>query len=249
MNASREPPAFVAARLLVVEHDEILRRRLCEYLDAYAFAAVGVATLSDARELLKRHGFDVVTLDLNVGADDGLTLLRELVADNGPLVIITSRRAEETDRVAALEVGAADYLVKPFSFRELVARVRGLLRRQAGPRRMPSGRRIAKFDRWTIDLRAHLATDDSGRGIDLTVGELGLLRAFLEHPHRALVRHELMALTRRDDAVVFPRTIDVLVARLRRKLERNPRKPTILRTIRGAGYRFEPDVTWETVCD
>ena len=213
------------------------------------FDAVGVATLRDARELMRLNPFDAVTLDLNLGSEDGLTLLRELVAMTSPPVFVTSSRAEEADRVSALEIGAADYLVKPFSFRELIARVSGVLRRQAEPRRMVAARRIAKFDRWTIDLRALVASDDSGNRIDLTVGELELLGAFLDHPHQALTRHELMAITSRDDAEVFPRTIDVLVARLRHKLEINPHSPTIVRTVRGAGYRFEPDVTWDRLAD
>ena len=233
------------ARILVVEHDDAMRRGLCEYLDAHMFAAVGVATAHDARELLRLNSFDAVTLELNLGAEDGLPLLREVVAIAGPPIFITSARVEEADRVAAIEIGATDYLVKPFSFRELIARISGVLRRQAEPRRLVSVRRIAKFDRWTIDLRALVATDASGRQIELTVGEMGLLGAFLDHPHRALTRHELLDMTSRDDGDVFLRTIDVLVARLRRKLENEPHRPRILRTIRGAGYRFEPEITWE----
>src|SRR5262249_17787745 len=157
--------------------------------------------------------------DLNLGAEDGLDLARELAMQRRPPVIITSARTEEADRVLGLELGADDYIIKPYSMRELAARIRVVLRRGAEPRRALGPRRIARFDRWRVDLTAHRATDAGGRVVDLTVGELALLRVFLDHPNRVVVRHELLALTRGDDADVFSRSIDVLITRLRQKLE------------------------------
>jgi DNA-binding response OmpR family regulator len=234
------------ARILVVDDDARVGDLLVEYLGSQAFSPTAVATLADARALLAAHRFDVVLLDLNLGSQDGLDLARELVASQGPPVLIISARGDETDRVVGLEIGVEDYLVKPFSFRELAARIRGVLRRFQEPRRVLRPRRVARFDRWTVDLAAHLAVDGEGTRVELTVGELALLRVFLDNPHRVLLRHELLALTRRDDAKVVPRTIDVLVTRLRRKLEQRPRTPRMLRTVRGEGYRFDPEVMWDT---
>jgi len=231
--------------VLVVEDDESLRAGVCRYLETQNLAATGVAGLHAARDFLQRQTFDVVVLDLNLGAEDGLDLARELAIQQRPPVIITSGRVDEADRVVGLELGADDYVTKPFSFRELVARIRGVLRRVAEPTRALTRRRIARFDRWAVDLTAHRATDSTGNIVELTVGELALLRAFLDHPNRVLLRHELLALTRGDEAEVFSRTIDVLITRLRRKLEPNHRRPELIRTVRGEGYLFDPAVTWE----
>lgn len=239
------PDGPVLSQVLMVEDDPQLRHRVVEYLKSQNLAPTGVASLADARALLKQHRFDAVVLDLNLGSEDGLDLARELAAVKGPPVLIVSGRSEETDRIVGLELGADDYLSKPFSFRELAARIRSVLRRTSAPRRSVARRRIARFDRWRVDLGAHIAEDSAGARVELTVGELAVLRSFLDHPHKVLWRHELLALTRRDDAAVFPRTIDVLVARLRRKLERAPRRPELIRTVRGEGYCFEQAVDWE----
>jgi DNA-binding response OmpR family regulator len=231
--------------ILVVEDDESLRNGLCRYLESQNHAATGVATLGAARELLHLHTFDVVVLDLNLGQEDGLDLARELALERRPPVIITSGRVDEADRILGLELGAYDYVIKPFSFRELLARIKGVLRRSIEPRRSVTHRRVARFDRWAIDLTAHAATDLDGRIVRLTVGELALLRAFLDHPNRVLLRNELLSMTRGDDAEVFSRTIDVLIARLRRKLEPDQGEPELIRTVRGEGYLFDRQVSWE----
>jgi two-component system OmpR family response regulator len=231
--------------VLVVEDDESLRNGLCRYLDSQNLAATGVATLGAARELLRLHRFDVVVLDLNLGPEDGLDLARELAVQRRPPVVITSGRVEEADRIVGLELGADDYMTKPFSFRELLARIKGVLRRSAEPQRPVAHRRVARFDRWAVDITAHRATDESGKVVHLTVGELALLRAFLDHPNRVLLRNELLSLTRRDDAEVFSRTVDVLITRLRRKLEIDRHRPAFIRTVRGEGYLFDQHVSWE----
>lgn len=230
--------------VLVVEDDDVLAQRLAEYLGGRGITATPVATLASARELLKRHQFDAVVLDLNLGRDDGLVLARELAESGGPPVVIASGRIEESDRILGLELGADDYLVKPYSFRELLARLKVVMRRSRESRHRPSARRVARFDQWTFDATALRLTDQGGREVDVTPGELTLLRVFLEHPDRVLLRNQILALTKRSDADVFDRAIDVLVGRLRRKLEADPKKPRLIRTIRGEGYRFAARVSW-----
>jgi DNA-binding response OmpR family regulator len=202
-------------------------------------------TLKSSRDLLALHRFGLVLLDLQLEQEDGMALVKELDLQGGPPVIIVSARAEEAERVLGLELGADDYLVKPFSFRELIARIH-VVQRRAGERRHRLARhRVARFGIWTVDLTSHRVQDQTGHSVHLTAGELAVLRAFLEHPGRVLWRHELLALTRSKDSDAVDRAIDVLVARLRRKLESDPRRPMLITTIRGAGYRFGHAVAWE----
>src|SRR5215468_7701423 len=187
-------PGATAARVpqvLIVEDDASLREIAAQYLQSQSLGAAGVASLSEARELLRLHHFDLVVLDLNLAGEDGLDLLRELALQRRPPVIIVSGRIEEADRVVGLELGADDYMTKPFSMRELTARIRMVLRRVAETHRGLGARRIARFDRWMVDLKAHRAVHDAGGAVRLTSGELSLLRVFLEYPNRVLLRHEL----------------------------------------------------------
>jgi two-component system, OmpR family, response regulator len=234
--------------VLVVEDDEVLATRLCEYLSARGMSATPVETLTSARQMLKRHQFDAVVLDLNLGEHDGLALARELAENAGPPVVIASSRIDESDRVLGLELGADDYLVKPYSFRELLARIKVVLRRTRTARRSPS-RRIATFGRWTFDASALRLADHAGREVPVTGGEMALLRVFIEHPDRVLLRSQILALTKRSDAEVFDRAIDVLVGRLRRKIEEDPKRPRLILTVRGEGYRFAADVKWSASAD
>jgi two-component system OmpR family response regulator len=234
--------------VLVVEDDEVLAARVSEYLGARGISATPVETLPSARQMLRRHQFDVVVLDLNLGEHDGLALARELAENAGPPVLIASSRIDESDRVLGLELGADDYLVKPYSFRELLARIKVLLRRARAPRRSPS-RRIATFGRWTFDASALRLADQSGHEIPVTGGEMALLRVFIEHPDRVLLRSQILQLTKRSDAEVFDRAIDVLVGRLRRKIEDDPKRPRLILTVRGEGYRFAADVKWSATAD
>jgi two-component system OmpR family response regulator len=229
--------------VLVAEHDEVLAARLCEYLSARGMSAMPVETLTSARQMLKRHQFDAVILDLNLGEHGGLALARELAENSGPPVVLASSRIEESDRVLGLELGADDYLVKPYSFRELLARIKVVLRRTRRSRRPPR-RRTATFGRWTFDASALRLADHSGREVPITGGEMALLRVFIEHPDRVLLRSQIIALTKRGDAEVDDRAIDVLVGRLRRKIEDDPRRPRLVLTVRGEGYRFTADVKW-----
>jgi DNA-binding response OmpR family regulator len=229
----------------LVEDDLALANRLTEYLSGRGIPTTAVNTLSAARDLLRRHDFDVVVLDLNLGNEDGLVLARELSASGGPPVVITSSRVDEPDRVLGLELGADDYLVKPYSFRELLARLKAVGRRREGRPTM-TARRVAHVGPWIIDLTAHRVRDEQGHEVTITPGEMTLLRVFLEHPDRVLLRHQIIALSGRSDTEVFDRAIDVLVGRLRRKLEPDPKHPQLIRTIRGEGYRLTAQVHWST---
>jgi two-component system OmpR family response regulator len=230
--------------VLVAEDDPDLRGRVVAYLEAHGLVATVVDSVAAARAALRQNAYGGVILDWTLRGEDGLVIARELMARGGPPVLVTSSRSNEVDRVIALDTGADDYLVKPYGFRELLARLRAVQRRTVRPGQQVAGRHLARFDHWTVDLAAHRAMHEDGWHIGMTSGELSLLRAFLDHPNRVLYRHELLSLTRRDDAAVFDRTVDVLVSRLRRKLELDPSSPQFIQTVRGEGYLFTQAVDW-----
>ncbi len=234
------------ARVLVVDDDTVLAARVVSYLESHGLSATPVTTLADARHLLRAHAFDVVVLDLSLPGENGLDLLHELVAARGAPVLIASALTEESERVLALESGAADYLVKPFGFRELLARLRGAVRHGLRhPYLQVRSHRVARVGPWCIEPQAHVAVDDRGQRVVFTAGEMALLMVFLDHAGRVLTRQELLMLTRDDDSSVFLRTIDVLVARVRRKLDVSPDRPSAIQTVRGQGYRLDAAVTWD----
>ena len=184
---------------------------------------------------------NLVILDLRLGQEDGLDLLREVRSSSDvPVIIITGHRPDDIDRVVGLELGADDYVTKPFNLRELLARVRAVLRRlnsrRASPSREPQ-RGCWRFSGWQLDRRTRRLTDPSGAPVALTKGEYALLVAFLEAPQRPLSREYLMQTTRAHEDV-FDRSIDVQILRLRRKLERDPSTPRVIQTERGVGYVF-----------
>jgi len=190
---------------------------------------------------LTRSRPDLVILDLRLGREDGLDLLREIRADSDiPVIIITGHRRDEIDRVLGLELGADDYITKPFGLRELLARIRAVLRRReagqaAAQRDAEKGR--CKFGSWQLDRRERRLTNSSGEPITLTKGEYALLIAFLDAPQRPLTREQLLQATRIHEDV-FDRSINVQVLRLRRKLETDPAAPSIIQSVRGVGYVF-----------
>jgi DNA-binding response OmpR family regulator len=230
--------------VLYLDADTALRQQVAVYLEGYGFAVVQADRPAEVRELLAAHRFDVVVLDAALPSDDGSLLIRDVATRFDAAVVVTSSRAEEAERILALEAGADHYLVKPFGFRALVAHVRAACRR-AAPRRPNTGRRVARFAEWSVDLAAHRA-DTPDRGVDLTSGETAILRVLLERPLQVFSRARLLSSTRRDDSEVFDRTVDVLISRLRHKLERDPLRPEFIQTIRGEGYRFSVPVRWET---
>jgi len=227
--------------VLVVEDDPALQRMILNY-----FVENNIRTLvaSNGQEMVDHLGgaeVNLVILDLRLGLEDGLDLLRKVrLSSEVPVIIITGHRLDEIDRVVGLELGADDYLTKPFNLRELLARVRAILRRfdvgRAAPPRDPERGRF-RFSGWQLDRRSRQLTDPSGVPVALTKGEYAMLLAFLEAPQRPLSREQLLQATRVHEDV-FDRSIDVQILRLRRKLERDPSAPRVIQTERGVGYVF-----------
>jgi DNA-binding response OmpR family regulator len=223
-------------RILVVDDDTALRELVVDYLTSSGFLVEGVGDGDAFRNSMALHGADLVVLDLMLPGEDGLSLLKWLRTDGGPPVIIVSARGEEVDRVVGLEVGADDYLPKPFGPRELLARVRAVLRRGSSSPKEDSSYNFGSF---RLDISSHVLVHDSNE-VPLTSGEFTLLRIFLEHPNQVLSRDQLITLVKGYERDAFDRSIDVRVTRLRRKIEANPESPIYLRTIWGEGYLFSP---------
>ncbi|WP_419760319.1 response regulator [Acidisoma sp.] len=228
------------ARVLIVDDDAAFRGMLASYLEGQNMQ---VSTSSSGEEM-SRHMVarepDLVLLDLRLDKEDGLDLLRELRSrSNVPVIIMTGHRRDEIDRVVGLELGADDYLSKPFGLRELLARIRAVLRRHEFGRNDIDDQTSGgyRFEGWELDLKAHRLVGKAGDPVQLTKGEYALLVAFLAAPNRPLTREHLLQATRVHEDV-FDRSIDVQVLRLRRKLELDPTAPRIIQTERGIGYRF-----------
>jgi two-component system OmpR family response regulator len=226
--------------VLAVDDDPAVRAMITEYLVDQNLRVSAVANGGEMSRVLRAGGVDVVILDLKLGDEDGLDLVRALRANsNLPIIVLTGHLREEVDRVVGLELGADDYLTKPFNPRELLARIRAILRRSGPPAWRPAmnSKRIRyRFAGWDLDLRTRRLTSPSGEIVPLTKGELDLLTAFLQAPQRVLSREHLLAASRVDDTEVFDRAIDVQILRLRRKLEVDPSAPVLIQTKRGAGY-------------
>ncbi|MFT3922129.1 MAG: response regulator transcription factor [Myxococcales bacterium] len=225
-------------RVLLVEDDERLARLTQRYLESHAIVVTWVADgLQGLTEALSNRP-DVVLLDISLPGMDGLSVCRELRARSDvPLVMLTARD-EEDDRVAGLELGADDYMAKPFSSRELLARLRAHARRARG--RVGPAQKLLQVGRLTLDPRTLAATLD-GRPLSLTAYEFALLRALAEHAGRVLGREQLLVLAKGSAEEAFDRSIDVQISRLRQKLGDDSRQPTLLKTIRGAGYMLAPE--------
>src|SRR5246127_4346104 len=222
---------------LVVEDDSTMRHLVTNYLEDHDIHAISTSRREEAAGLIARSQPDLVVLDLRLGQEDGLHLLREIRASSDvPVIITTGHRRDEIDRVVGLELGADDYITKPFGLRELLARIRAVLRRRAaGQGDQEKGR--CRFGGWQLDRRIRRLTDSSGTAVALTKGEYTLLIAFLDAPQRPLSREHLLQATRIHEDV-FDRTIDVQVLRLRRMLDTDPSAPSIIQTECGVGYVF-----------
>ena len=236
-----------AARILVVDDDPAMRHMLVNYFTGENLQASSVAGRQDMMRHFVGSEPNLVVLDLRLDREDGLDLLREIRARSDvPVIIMTGHRRDEIDRVVGLELGADDYITKPFGLRELLARVRAVLRRQElgranSARREESGGGY-RFAGWTLDQRRRRLSDPSGEPVALTKSEFGLLLAFLEAPGRPLSREHLLQATRVHEDI-FDRSIDVQVLRLRRKLEADSSAPRVIQTERGVGYMFALPVT------
>ena len=233
--------------LLVVDDDREIRSLLSQFLTRHGFRVTGAKDGVEMMRTLDSARVDLIVLDLMMPGEDGLSLCRRLRATpetaQTPVIMLTAM-GEETDRIVGLEMGADDYLAKPFSPRELLARVKAVLRRASGP--PVAGGAAGKtlgFEGWTLDLAKRELRSPDGVLVQLSAGEYDLLVAFVEHPQRVLTRDQLLDLARGRSAVPFDRSIDVQVSRLRRKIEPDPAEPTMIKTVRGGGYLFTPAVT------
>ncbi|MFM5881637.1 response regulator [Aeromonas sanarellii] len=232
--------------LVVDDHSEI-RDLLKRFLEQHGMRVSCARDGKEMKRLLDEREFDLLVLDLMMPGEDGLTLCRELrVKSRLPIIMLTAM-GEETDRIIGLEMGADDYLAKPFNPRELLARIKAVMRRtQAESLPVPEAlTRDLRFDRWLLDVNRRELVDEEGVGMSLSTAEFDLLKVFLERPQRVLSRDQLLDLARGREAVAFDRAIDTLVSRLRRKLERDPKNPELIKTIWGGGYLFAADVTQE----
>jgi DNA-binding response OmpR family regulator len=231
-------------RILVVEDDAATRDLVAQYLGDYKFRVSLAATSAEAEKQLAEEVVDLVVLDLNLPDQDGLNFARRLRDQSSIPIVILTGRAEEVDRVLGLELGADDYVTKPFSPRELLARIRAVLRRTQGTK--PGGRREGelrayRFAGWELRMGTRKLVSPEGKSIQLTSGEFSLLAAFVKVPRQILSRDQLLEATRLYDDV-YDRSIDVQILRLRRKIEANPAEPKIIKTERGAGYYLDVDV-------
>ena len=242
------PP--LAHRVLVVDDDHALRSLLADYLTASGFVVDGACDGVQMRACMARNRPDAIVLDLMLPGEDGLSLARELRKRSDLPILMLSARGEEIDRVVGLEVGADDYLAKPFGPRELLARLRALLRRArpAGATEIPApapppavtgAPHLHHFGPFTLDTDAWRLLRE-GVEVSTSSGEIELLRIFVEHPNRVLSRDTLVDRLKGYERSAFDRSIDVRVTRLRRKIEADPAHPVFIRTVRGEGYLFHP---------
>ncbi|WP_292427212.1 response regulator [Mesorhizobium sp.] len=227
--------------ILVVDDDPDMRAMLANYLEGENFRVSAVADGRAMSRVFNERTVDLMILDMRLADEDGFDIMRRLGSPpEAPIIIITGHRREETDRIVGLELGADDYITKPFSLRELLARVRAVLRRAGAAQRRPQRKRHTRyrFAGWELDQRSRSLKSPDGEATPLTAGEFNLLVALLRSPRQILSREQLLAASRMHDEEVFDRSIDVQILRLRRKLEANPSEPKLIVTERGAGYVF-----------
>ena len=244
MDKPDRTPDLVPDRILIVDDDPEIRRLLVDYLTRNGFEAISARDGREMWHALERHAIDLVVLDLMLPDTDGLTLCRDMRAKAGtsvkanlPVLMLTAR-GEETDRIIGIEMGADDYLVKPFNPRELLARIKSILRRTRAlpPNLAPEAARFLVFSGWTLDTAERLLTAPDGVATPLSGGEFRLLRILLDHPNRVLTRDQLTEMIHGREAEPFDRAIDVQVSRLRQRLRDDSREPALLKTVRGEGY-------------
>ena len=237
METRTEQSGPAGARILMVDDDPGIRDVVSDFLGKHGYQ---VETAGDAREMeqaLDRGSVDLIVLDVMLPGEDGLAICRRLAVGEGPPIIMLSAMGEDTDRIVGLELGADDYLSKPCNPRELLARVRAVLRRAngEGAAKEPPAK-VIRFAGWTLEPGRRRLLNPDGAEISLTGGEYELLLVLVERPNRVLTRDMLMDLLRGRQAGPFDRAIDVAVSRLRRKLEDDGRNPSLIKTVRGGGY-------------
>lgn len=233
-----------STHILVVDDHSEIRDLLKRFLEQHGLRVSCARDGKEMKRLLEEREFALLVLDLMMPGEDGLTLCRELRAKSSLPIIMLTAMGEETDRIIGLEMGADDYLAKPFNPRELLARIKAVMRRTQADNQ-PAAETLTRdlrFDRWLLDINRRELVDEDGVGLSLSTAEFDLLKVFLERPQRVLSRDQLLDLARGREAVAFDRAIDTLVSRLRRKLERDPKNPELIKTIWGGGYMFSADV-------
>ena len=230
--------------LLLVDDEPALREPLSDYLVRQGFAVTEAESAARARSLLADERPDLVLLDIMMPGEDGLSLCRHLVETRAIPVILLTARGEATDRIVGLEMGADDYVVKPFEPRELVARIRSVLRR-AGREPAPQEDHVLLFEGWTLDPLKRRLTDADDTVVALSTADFRLLMALAENPRKVMDRDRLLDLVQGREAQLFDRAVDNQVSRLRRKIETDPKNPTLIQTVRGGGYMLAADVRRE----
>jgi len=231
------------ATLLLVDDEASLREPLSEYLSRQGFAVVQAASAAEARSQLRSQRPDLVLLDIMMPGEDGLSLCRHLVeAQDVPTILLTAK-GEATDRIVGLEIGADDYVVKPFEPRELVARIRSVLRRSSRNSLPLAEDEMFHFEGWTLDPLKRRLSDPEGANVAISSAEFRLLIAFLEHPRQVLDRDRLLEMVQGREAHLFDRAVDNQVSRLRRKIEADTRNPQLIQTVWGGGYMLASDVS------
>lgn len=231
--------------ILIVDDDREIRALVGKALERESFRVSAVKDGAEMARVLEKSAIDLIVLDVMLPVRDGLALCRDLRArnDRTPIILLTAR-GEDVDRIIGLEMGADDYVSKPFNSRELIARIRAVLRRASAPR-AGSGARSARylaFAGWRLDTAARELMSDAGAVVSLSTGEYDLLFVFATHPQEVLTRDQLLDLAKGRSAVVFDRSIDIQVSRLRRRLGDDAKDPRIIKTIWGGGYVFTPSV-------
>ena len=242
------PPAAEAetlGRVLMVDDDPGIRDTVSDFLRRHGYAVVTAGDAAEMEAALNRHEIDLIVLDIMLPGEDGLAICRRLSGPEAPAIIMLSAMGEETDRIIGLELGADDYLPKPCNPRELLARIRAVLRRRREPRPVgvdsPLGAGCT-FAGWRLDLVRRELRSPQGVIVNLSSGEFTLLQAFIERPQRVLTRDRLLDLARGPDSEAYDRAIDVQISRLRRKLDDGVGGQEIIRTVRNEGYIFTPKV-------
>ncbi|MCE1235940.1 MAG: response regulator [Hyphomicrobiales bacterium] len=226
--------------ILVVDDHREIRELLAKYFEKNGLRVTVADGGGAMRAAFKVAAIDLVVLDIMMPGEDGLTLCRQLRQTSEVPIVLLTAVSEETDRIVGLELGADDYVTKPFNPRELLARVRAILRRAAAtPRQETSAERVLyRFDRWTLDPAAHALFGEDGEEVALGTAEFRLLQALVTRPAMVLTRDQLLDITAGRSAQVFDRSIDNLVSRLRRRIERDPQQPALIKTVWGDGYVF-----------
>jgi two-component system OmpR family response regulator len=234
-----------AAKILIVDDDPKICALVQDFLQLHGYRVTIAYDGKQMHKVMNSAAIDLIVLDIMMPGEDGLNLCRQLREQSSVPIIMLSALGAETDRIVGLEMGADDYLPKPFSPRELLAKIRALLRRAQGTiveknalKNIPN----LSFLDWTVDRNKRTLISPDGLTIPLSTGEYDLLLAFINHPQRTLNRDQLLDLTRGREATPYDRTIDVLVGRLRKKIEDDPKNPTIIMTVHGYGYQFTPEV-------